>query len=215
MAEDRTTDQKQRVTITWESDANQVVTFDATMSESHESTTEITDHPVEDGADITDHLKRMPDEFSLTGIVTDDPLVVERSTNATAANTGGDPNQRAVSAYVFLRTAKDQGRLVRVFTKLRDYRNMAIASLTVDRDKGNSRILEADITLREIVIAVTEQVEAPTPAKTAAPARRRKRKQGKKTKKGETDANKKKSQSVADKLIGGQVEDFLGAGPFQ
>jgi len=214
MAKDQTTDKKQRVTLTWESDANQVITFDAAITENHSSNTEVTDHPVESGVDITDHLKRLPDELSLVGVVTDDPLVVDRSVNATPANTGGDSNQRAVSAYAFLRLSKDRGKLVRVFTRLRDYRNMAITSLNVTRDAGSSRSISAEIELREILIAVTEQVEAPTPAVTAAPARRRKRKQGKQNAKAETDANKGKARSALSKGLGDQVTDFLAPGAF-
>ena len=199
MAEDRVTDEKQRVTLTWEDDPNQVITFDATPNENHSSNTEPTDHPIEAGSDTTDHLRNLPDELGLLGVVTDTPL--PKSGNPIEpANTGGDVNQRATSAYVFLSQTKDQGKLVRVFTKLRDYRNMAITSLNITRDKDSSRIINGEIQLREILIAVTEQVEAPTPAASAAPARRRKRKQGKKSKKKETEANKGKASTITLKL---------------
>lgn len=202
MSTDRVTDKKQPVTLTWEDDENQVITFDATISEIHSASAEVTSHPVEKGIDITDHIRRMPDELNITGIVTDTPLVVTtQDQEASPASTGGDRNQRAISAYEFLIQSKDEGRLINVFTKLRDYRNMAMVSINVVRDANESRIIRATIELREILIAVTEQVEAPIPIKTAAPARRGKRKQGKKTKEGETESNKAKSRSVLDKFI--------------
>jgi len=192
---DRTTGQKQPVTLTWEDDADQIVTFDATMSENHSSNSEVTDHPIETGASVVDHIRRLPEELGLVGVVTDDPLVAERSTKATAANTGGDPDQRAVSAYNFILQSKDEGRLVRVFTKLRDYRNMVIISLNVTRDRSESRIVRVELQLREVMIANTEQVEAPTPTLAAAPSRNRKRKQGKKTKQATSDAQKRKART--------------------
>ena len=206
---DRTTGQKQPVTLTWEDDEDQIVTFDATISEKHQSNSEVTDHPIETGASIVDHIRRMPEELSLTGVVTDDPLVVDRTVNATPASTGGDSDQRAVSSYNFLLQSKDQGRLIRVFTKLRDYRNMVIVSLSVTRDARESRIVRAELTLREVMIANTEQVEAPTPAATAAPKRRRKRNQGKKTKKEASDAQKRKSRTGA-----ARIADATGAQGF-
>ena len=111
MAIEGTTDQKQPVTLTWETDANQVIAFDATISEGHTGRSQLTAFPIETGADHTDHIRRLPDELSLEVVVTDDPLVVDRQANATPANTGGDASQRAVSAYNFLVQVKDQGKL--------------------------------------------------------------------------------------------------------
>lgn len=204
MAHEETSDVKQPVTLTWESDANQVIVFDATLREGHTSRSQLTAYPIESGADHTDHIRRLPDELSLEVVVTDDPLVVDRQANATPANTGGDAKQRAVSAYNFLVEVKDKGRLVRIFTTLRDYRNMAIESIDVIRDVGTSRIVQANLELREILIAVTEQVDAPTPSVTrAAPSRNKKKNRGKKNKDKTSDANKAKSTSVAQKLLSG------------
>lgn len=211
---DETTAVKRKVFLSWEEDVGQSIEFDATLNENHDSNSEPSDFPIESGSDATDHIRRLPEEFSLLGIVSDDPIIVNRSTEAEAASTGGDPNRRAKSAYDWLLQTKDQAKLVRVFTRLRDYRNMAITGISVVRDSENSRVIRANVSLREIRIAVTEQVEAPEPALKAAPARRRKRKQGKKTKKAETDANKAKSRSIASRLAGDQVTSFLGAGPF-
>ncbi len=201
MADDRVTDQRQRVIISWKDDETQEIEFDAVLTESHRSAAEITDHPVENGVDLTDHIRRTAEELRLTGVVTDDPLVKDRSTEATAASTGGDPGQRAGSAYNFLIQTKDQTKLVNVVTKLRNYRNMVIQTLNVTRDAQTSRILQAEIGLREILIAVTEQVTAPEPAITAAPKRQRVRKRGKRTKKAEGEANKTKARRSSAKKI--------------
>lgn len=197
MAEDRVTQEKQRVTMAWEDDDTQKITFDATPNENHTSAAEPTDHPVESGGDFTDHIRNLPDELGLLGVVSDLPLQ-KKATPIEAASTGGDVIQRAISAYDFLFRTKSNGKLLSVFTKLRGYRNMAITSLNVTRDAQSSRIINGEIQLREIIIAVTEQVAAPVPAE---PTRRRRRKQGKKTKEETSEANKEKGSSVLIKLI--------------
>ena len=191
MSVDGTTSQKRRVFIEWEDEPGQSVIFDATQSEDHESESDITDNPVEVGVDNTDHIQRLPNVLILDAVVTDDPLIENRSTSAEPANTGGDPNQRAISAYNWLIQTKDQAKFLRVFTKLRTYRNMVIQSLKVTRSAEESRIIRAIITLREIRVAVTEQVDAPKPR---LKTKRKRTKQGKKTTIEESEANKTKAR---------------------
>ena len=176
--------------------------FDATLREEHASRSQLTSFPIEEGADHTDHIRRLPDELNLEVVVTDDPLVVDRQANATPANTGGDASQRAVSAYNFLVEVKDKGRLVRIFTTLRDYRNMAIESIDVTRDVKTSRVVQANLRLREILVAVTEQVDAPVPAE---PVKRRKVNRGKVNTDKTSDANKAKGRKTSVALKAGKV----------
>lgn len=202
MAVDATTDEKQPVTITWETDPNQVIAFDATIRESHTGRSQLTAYPIETGADHTDHIRRLPDELSLEAVVTDSPIARDGG-EVVPANTGGDKIQRATSAYNFLVQIKDQGRLVSVFTTLRTYRNMAIESIDVSRDVSTSRMVQANIQLREILVATTEEVEAPTPSVTrAAPARNKKVNQGKKNKGKTSEANKAKTRDTSLALKG-------------
>lgn len=184
----------QHVSLTWESDANQFILFDATLNETHTGRSQLTAFPIEKGADHTDHIRRLPDELSLIGAtVTDSPLVKEDQ-EVVPANTGGDVRQRATSAYNFLMQTKDQGRLVSVFTTLRTYRNMAIESIDVSRDKGTSRIVQANIQLREILVAITERVDAPVPAD---PVKKRKVKRGKQNTEEASEANKAKARDTS------------------
>ena len=209
MAVNETSDKKQPVTLAWESDANQVIVFDATLREEHTGRSQLTSFPIEEGSDHTDHIRRLPDELALEVVVTDDPLVVDRQANATPANTGGDASQRAVSAYNFLVEVKDKGRLVHIFTTLRDYRNMAIESIDVTRDVGTSRVVQANIRLREILVAVTEQVDAPEPAE---PVKRGKVNRGKVNTEEASEANKVKANKVAKDSgsVGLKIVKFLG-----
>ena len=51
------------------------VEFDASITEVHTSANEITQYPVEKGVDRTDHVRRVPDRLTITGIVTDHPII--------------------------------------------------------------------------------------------------------------------------------------------
>lgn len=50
------------------------VEFDLTETEGHEFTSEVTDHPVEAGSDITDHIRPQPQTLSLQMFVTQTPI---------------------------------------------------------------------------------------------------------------------------------------------
>jgi hypothetical protein len=48
--------------------------IDVSIREEHNSSAEITRHPVEDGVEITDHVRLGPDRLQIEGIVTNQPL---------------------------------------------------------------------------------------------------------------------------------------------
>src|SRR5688572_10408374 len=51
----------------------EVVQFDVTLSESHESVSVITDFPVESGADVSDHIRTLPKALAVEVFVTNTP----------------------------------------------------------------------------------------------------------------------------------------------
>lgn len=51
-----------------------VIALDATTKESYTTKAEATQHPIEKGADITDHIILKPDKLSISGIVTATPF---------------------------------------------------------------------------------------------------------------------------------------------
>lgn len=56
--------------------SGRIVFFDVVESEFHESVSEVTDHPVEVGVNVSDHVRPLPDRFSMTGFITNTPIVV-------------------------------------------------------------------------------------------------------------------------------------------
>lgn len=118
-----------------------------TLTENHTADVDVTEHPVEDGADITDHARKKQLAFSMTGKFSGAP----RATGVTRLTQGTTPDGEAVmfnssvsvqderDAARRLAEARDtlialRGELVTVVTELRTYENMTMKSLSFDRD---------------------------------------------------------------------------------
>ncbi len=191
---------RQKVAIASADVRFEVLEFDASISETHTGAAEATSHPVEDGSEMSDHVRRMPEELQINGVVTDHPIVYLRSTEGRPAVQGGDPRNRAKDVYFLLRRWKNDGQRLGVSTTLRAYQNMVIISFSVARDKDSGNMLNANLTLREIVTAKTEIVPAkePTPEKAG---RRQAANQGTKTKTENSPGSPVEDRSLAIRII--------------
>lgn len=52
------------------------MTLDATVQQTHTIASEVTDHPVELGVNLTDHIRPLPDQVNIRGIITDTPMLL-------------------------------------------------------------------------------------------------------------------------------------------
>lgn len=131
---------------------------DAVIEENHSDSSVITEHPVEVGSVIADHVYRMPSELSLTYVW----------------SAGGQQNSAKDASFLktmyqkFL-TLKDNATLLQVVTGKRVYKNMVIRSIAERTDKATENILELHIDLREILLATTQTVQIPPAAQQANP----------------------------------------------
>lgn len=132
------------------------VTFDVSESESHKSSAKVTDHPVEEGANIADHVVVGADTLSLTAWVSNTPIVNDVEAPFVDA-------QRAEAAHKELRRMKDAASTCRVVTTLRVYKSMVITSVNVTRDASTGHALAVSVDLQQIRTATSEEVEAPQP----------------------------------------------------
>lgn len=66
----------QLVTIAWTGADGQTysVALDATLVQNHDATNTVTEHPVESGANMSDHIRPDLDTLSITGIISNTPL---------------------------------------------------------------------------------------------------------------------------------------------
>lgn len=128
------------------------VPIDVVLYEEHESTMTIADHPVERGAEISDHAWREARRVRIEGVV-DAPL--------------------AVAAYEGLLAVQEAAEPFDLVTGLKIYRNMLIEQLFATRDKATARVLNFEADLREVIIVDTQtsagSPEAGTTADRASP----------------------------------------------
>jgi hypothetical protein len=202
-------DRPERASIFLQNNPLELLEFDAIISETHQGDAIVTDHPVEEGVDISDHVRRQPESFTCQIIVSNAPILVNRSVAARPSVRGGDPNNRAEDAYGFIKELKDGGQLVGFSTTLRDYDNMVITSTAASRDSRTGNILDMTLTIREIVIANTETVAAPEPVN---PSRKTKTKLGKKPKADASPATAAKTDSLGSQIFDAGIRAFGGGG---
>jgi Dit-like phage tail protein len=64
-----------RAQITWKGDTGQTytLTLDASVHESHLGTSTVTDHPVERGSNVSDHIRPDPDQLTIEGMISNTP----------------------------------------------------------------------------------------------------------------------------------------------
>jgi hypothetical protein len=167
--------------------AEEGLTVDVSLSESHTEESDITDFPIETGSTISDHVRDKPVMLRITGYFSyKDPSflgqlaqfgenVGELVTNATNAIglTDGPVKKaasRAIDLYTALRDAKAKQGRFQVITNLRIYYDMMIVSLVANLtpDEGDSITFEA--TLKKVIFAATGETAPLVEATPAAPA---------------------------------------------
>lgn len=121
--------------------------IDAVLKADHTTSLLITDHPVEKGADITDHAQVQPKQLTLEIGFTDSGMLY---------GSGGDG--RSVNAFQALVAIQETREPFPVSTRLFNYKNMLIESLTSPDDYTTMNALKATLTLREIIIVQTATV---------------------------------------------------------
>lgn len=128
--------------------------IDVSLTEEHEFDSDVTEYPVESGADISDNIRPRPLRVMMEGVVSATPLpsiVAARPTRTNVINedvqVGVNP---AVDAYQLLVAIRDQREPVTIRTSLDTYKNMALESLSIPRDAGTGDALRFRATFRQI-----------------------------------------------------------------
>jgi hypothetical protein len=175
-------------TLTWETGGRSVaVTLDAAPSQGFEITAEPTEHAVERGADITDHVRPGPDTITLEGVITNTPMVDDgsnpsrgdvravplgdgRSVNVFAWDA---PFDRVRTVDTLLRDLVAAGALVTLATGLRpEVTDLVVTRYRADRSATIGDAVQVSLELRRVRLVSVRRVEIP------APAQRRGQRQG-------------------------------------
>lgn len=155
------------------------LSFDCVEREGYESTAEATEHAVDSGVVIADHLKRNPDTITLDAMVSNSPLVLPRShtdgvtgsVQPTTLTVGGRELKASVLTWSgpFNRVrAVDEvlqalvGTAVLRYTgTLRTVEDLVLTRYRVERDVASGDALPVTIELRRIRRATVQRVPVP------------------------------------------------------
>lgn len=128
--------------------------IDVAVSEDHQFDSDVTDWPVEQGADITDNARARPITVTVNGLVSDTPIGDLATTRATetAAGSGGNGSRPSNDAFARLLAIRDARQPVSITTSLQTFPNMMLTSLSVPRDAKTGKSLRFRATFKQVRI---------------------------------------------------------------
>jgi len=126
---------------------------DVMLEDTYSNTLGITDYPVEEGSNISDHAQILPKTYDLIG----GSVTLTSSLNVA----------KITADYNALLAVQEKRSPFTVETGITTLKNMLIESFTVTRDKTNATVLFYKAHLKEVIKAGTEN--APVPSARAVP----------------------------------------------
>ncbi|HAT1691958.1 bacteriophage protein [Raoultella planticola] len=125
------------------------------ISEKHSDTLEITEHPVETGAPVSDHAYKRPSEVVMeVGFSGGGSLLDFIDTSSLGLTLGLSPRE----TYQQILDLQASRIPFDVVTGKRLYGNMLIRAIEVTTDRTSENVLMAVLTLREVIITQTQQI---------------------------------------------------------
>jgi len=132
------------------------LTLDVATVVEHRFDAEVTDHPVSEGENISDHVTPQPDAVTVTGIISRtpiDPAIISEEAS----------NSRYQRAFDKLRDLKENPRLITLLTQRRQYENMVVTGISIvdDVNTGDSLQFTANFRhIRQVQVLVTRFSDA-------------------------------------------------------
>jgi len=123
------------------------ITFDLVLSENHNFNSIVTEHPIEDGSEITDHIENELENGTLNGLISNFSL-----------NAGDITTNRAQDVFEALVALWKEKTTVTITTVLRVYESVVITSMPFMRDSSQGDSLPISISFRKIRIVKLQEV---------------------------------------------------------
>lgn len=133
------------------------ISVDATLEEVGTDLLQITEHPVEAGANITDHAFYRPSELIMHCGWSNANALFATSLGGNQTFAGGSlvKDDYVSSIYSQLIALQQSLKPFTVVTTIRLYNNMVITSISLTRDQKTSQALMVTVTMRQIIIVST------------------------------------------------------------
>lgn len=145
------------------------IEIQATLEEIHNSTVQITEHPVELGAEITDHAFKKPDEVVLRCAWSNSSPQALLGTVQRLFSGELSGADYVSDVYSQLRELQEARTPFEIVTTTRRYQNMLITALQVTRDQKTGNALVCTATCREVIIVQTKATTLPPRQDQASP----------------------------------------------
>jgi hypothetical protein len=136
--------------------------IDASLTETHKLSSNVTKYPVESGAKITDHISNEPREVTIEGIVSDTPIgnVATVRASATASPTGSLdflPSDEALAKLEALWESREPVPIQTTLAGGKSYENMALMDLDIPVDETTGHALRFTATFQQIKIVTNNR----------------------------------------------------------
>ncbi len=119
------------------------LTLDVATIVDHTFDAEVTDHPVSEGENISDHVTPQPDAVTITGIISRTPINPRIFVEAVDTS-------RYQRAFDKLRDLKEKPRLITLLTQRRQYDNMVLISISIVDDAATGDSIQFTARFRHI-----------------------------------------------------------------
>ena len=152
------------------------IVIDATLTESHVLTSEVTTYPIEQqpipyspGYAVSDHVQLKPLVYSMTGIISDTPIgflvlgnlgQVISDVTTFSNNNGGFVGGRSKEAYKAIFDLWSSRIPFTVTTNLKRYTNMIFTNFTVNDDVDSSNAIKFTATLQQVTIVSSQSISS-------------------------------------------------------
>jgi hypothetical protein len=128
---------------------------DLVSSEAHQISVAVSEHPLETGASIADHIRRLPDQCSIEGLFSDTPISLF---DAGRRFLDGEPH--TVRALTFFEELANEKRLCNFQNRFKAYRNMVCTGITFTRQGRQGDSVRFSCTFRQILFAQSQTIAA-------------------------------------------------------
>jgi hypothetical protein len=161
-ADTTTTSASGVMTVTISGTTLQMYVPDAVMRVEHQQEAHITEHPVQTGANISDHAYAMPARVTLDIGMSDAMSAYASSTSSDAAMAAGawsgSSKSKSVNAFTEITSWATSRVIVSVGTRLKVYSNMMVESITPEETNKTKTSLRCRVTFKQVFIANVQQV---------------------------------------------------------
>ncbi len=160
----------ERIIIRTERDIDGVK-IDGILTENTDVKVRVTTNPIESGADIIDHVIKVPVNLTLEGVITDTPLgaaafanignAIGGAIDSLTGLVGSSESQglsRSQQGYKMLVDLLKKRELISIKTKLSEYDNLVFQSIIVNQDKNTSRAVFFTATFIEVFLVQSGQL---------------------------------------------------------